>query len=120
MPSIAVTVDGVPTATWAEEELAQIESLELPGGRMGGVRDVFPLRELVTHLLGAGARVTKVIGSADSLQISAESWTQSTEAPVLRLNRRGLLKFHWMASGGVDPIDQSSVKDVVGLHIATS
>ncbi|HEX8111880.1 MAG TPA: hypothetical protein VF516_29310, partial [Kofleriaceae bacterium] len=69
-----------------------------PGERDGlGARTGWSLRDLVHQKLGAGARVAALVDEdGHRVELDAAAWDSAVTTPILRLNRRGRLRFHWV------------------------
>ena len=68
-------------------------------GDSGGERTRWDLRDLVAAAAGPDAVLTKVVGEGEAV-IALEDWANKSQAPVLQVNRRGALKFHWLSDKG--------------------
>lgn len=118
MLELTLTVDGTPR-TLGIDDLAALDPIEVEGDAGKGKRDAWDVRALVRSVAGDGARLTAVHGRGGrSLTVPAATWQDAARRPVLRLNRRGQLKFHWTAADGT-PADDEAVRDVTGLDLAT-
>lgn len=105
-PALVVEVDGV-ARTLDEQAWAQVEKLTVAGDSGDGSRPAWSLRVLAKHLAGASARVVAVLGAEGQRQeIDPGAWADAARVPVLRLNRRGDLKFHWIDAAGA-PLDSA-------------
>lgn len=63
------------------------------------------LRELAASV--GAARATAVVGDDGArVEIAAETWNAANRLPLLRQNRRGMLKFQWIIDGKVGADDQ--------------
>lgn len=118
MLALTVTIDGTARALDAEA-LAELDPIEIQGDDGKGTRDAWNLRKLVTALGGEGARLTVVHGRGGRLlELTAADWSKDGRDPVLRLNRRGQLKFHWSSADGT-PQAGGEVRDVTKLDIVS-
>ena len=116
--TLRVTVDG-RERTLDDEDWGEVEILAVQGDEGRGERDAFPLRALAAHVAGPGAVVTRVIGAGgERLEIARDAWDDATRTAVLRLNRKGRFKFHWMGEGLV-PLGGDEVRNVARLVIET-
>tara|TARA_R110002096_G_scaffold423452_2_gene630665 strand:- start:75191 stop:76108 length:918 start_codon:yes stop_codon:yes gene_type:complete len=63
-------------------------------GDSGNKKTVWNVRDLVAASSGESAVLTAVSGE-EMVEVSAEEWSNMDLRPILQLNRRGQLKFHW-------------------------
>ncbi|HJZ83946.1 MAG TPA: hypothetical protein VKN99_02195 [Polyangia bacterium] len=99
--ALMVVVDGAPPITWTRTQLAGVRSLAVRGDSGEGKREGWSLRDLVSTLVDDQAAVVRLKGEGGRVMpIEAALWRDATRLPVLRLNRRGQLKFNWMSSAG--------------------
>jgi hypothetical protein len=116
MLKLTLIVDGQPR-TWTENELSEVEVLTVPGKK--GERDAWSLRTIATELAGSGAVVTRVVGEAGmALDLPAEHWANEQMLPVLRLNRKFLLKFLWL-NPDLSRADAEQRREVSEIHFTT-
>jgi hypothetical protein len=114
--TLAVTVDG-RTSTLSDDDWLALDILAVQGDEGRGARDAVPLRALAVHVAGPGARVTRVIGAGEEERVLARAaWEDVARVPVLRLNRRGRFKFHWMGAD-LAPLPGDDVRHVERLVI---
>jgi len=117
MLELGVEIDG-EARRLDTETLTALDPIAIQGDDGKGERDGWNLRALVRALGGAAARLTVVHGRGGRhLELDAAAWG-SADTPVLRLNRRGQLKFHWVGADG-KPTAGSSLRDVQRLVIVT-
>ena len=116
MLKLTVVVDG-ETRTLTEDDLARVEPLSVPGDSGEGKRDAWSLRTLVQALVGEGAVATEVASEGGRTQpIPPEAWADATRTPLLRLNRRGELKFHWVGPD-LAPLPGEEVRKVTRVTV---
>ena len=117
MLALGVEIDG-EARTLDAETLTALDPIAIQGDDGKGERDGWNLRALVRALGGETARLT-VLHARDGglLELDAAAWA-SAETPVLRLNRRGQLKFHWVGADG-KPTAGTSLRDVQRLVLVT-
>jgi hypothetical protein len=116
--TLRVTVNG-RERTLDDEDWGEVEILAVQGDEGRGERDAFSLRALAAHVAGPGAVVTQVIGAeGERLVIGRDAWADATRTAVLRLNRKGRFKFHWMGEALV-PLEGGEVRNVARLVIET-
>lgn len=117
--ALEAVVDG-RVVTLGDDDWMAVDVLSVRGDEGRGERDAIPLRALAERAGGKGAAVTEVVGAdGTSVAIPAEAWADAARIPVLRLNRRGLFKFHWMGADLV-PLPGEQVRRVVRLVIRTT
>ena len=115
--SIAVTVDGVAKA-WTVRDITSVPAIEVEGDSGDGARSAWNLRAIATKLVGPTARVTTMTDEKGKvLEIKPESWTDKTKDPLLRINRRGIVKFVWASPDG-EPIG-GGLRGVVKIDLVT-
>ncbi|MFZ5470845.1 MAG: hypothetical protein ACOZIN_15575 [Myxococcota bacterium] len=107
-PPVKVVVKGRPETTWTQEDFDEVEPLEVMSESGDEEQEAWPVRPLAEQLIGPKARLVRVRGeNGHMLEIKPEEWRQQEKIPVLRLNRRGLIKFQWVsASKEVTPKDE--------------
>jgi hypothetical protein len=116
MIRIEVDVDG-KERIWTEDELASVEPLAVPGDSREGTRDAFSLHTLLASLVSPAAVLTGVEGGAGRVvSVTPEEWARKDRTPVLRLNRRGQLKFHWVGPD-LAPLPGEEVRQVSRLMV---
>jgi hypothetical protein len=89
---------------WSSEELAaeaaplaQAAALTPEEHDGLGSRSGWSLRELVHRKLGSAARVVALIGEdGKRVELDADAWDSTDSTPILRVNRKGQLRFHWV------------------------
>ena len=114
---LAVILDGKPGPTWSPEQVTSGPRLALTN-KNGEARDAWSVRELVSRLLGPGARVAALVdGSGERLEISPAEWGDAQKALVLRVSNRGGYKAHWTARNG--SAGDAILRDVRKLEIAS-
>ena len=89
--------EGVPT-TISAKIISELPSSKIKGSS-GDMRTIWSLRDLSEIAVGAGARVTSVVGDK-KLTIAQTEWDEGEKRPVLQSNGRGILKFHWLLEDG--------------------
>jgi hypothetical protein len=115
---LSVEVDG-EGRVWTEDDLVKVAPLSVPGDSGQGERDAWSLRSLLDALVGPGASATGVGGEGGrTVEIPAAAWTDASKTPVLRLNRRGQLKFHWVGPD-LAPLDGGEVRHVTKVVVRT-
>jgi hypothetical protein len=64
-----------------------------------GARIGWSLRDLVHEKLGGDAAAVAVIGEDGArVELDAAAWDSLDSTPILRVNRRGQLRFHWIGT----------------------
>lgn len=115
--SIAVTVDGA-AKVWAVKDITSVPSIEVEGDSGDGARSAWDLRTLAGKLVGPTARVTTMTDEKGKvLEIKPESWSDTAKNPLLRINRRGIVKFVWASPDG-EPIG-GGLRGVVKIDLVT-
>ena len=117
MQGLELIVDG-SSRTLSLEDLALLPTLDVMGDSGKGTRDAWSVRAIAGSI-GEGARVTEVRGEGGrSVSIAADRWADDAQQPLLRLNRRGKLKFHW-AEVSLEPVEGDELRNVEALVITT-
>ena len=114
MIRLTAVVDG-EARPWTEDDLAEVEPVTID--EAGADRDAFSLRTLAAELVGPGAAVVEVRGETTTM-LDAEAWADASRVPVLKLNRRGMLKLVWLDPGG-QPTAGAEVRGVTELTFTT-
>ena len=115
--ALAVTIDGKPPVTWTGADLARALPLEMTGEGGEGQREAWSLREVTRTLVGPGAAATKLTGEGGrSVTLDDKAWADAGRLPVLRINRRGQVKFQWVTPALV-PIDGGDLRDVSAIDV---
>jgi hypothetical protein len=114
-PELALELDGKSQPAWRLDDLGPA-TVEITGDG-GAKRSGWPLRELLSHRIGAHARVVAVAGN-ESATIDAAEWNDRTRIPVLRLNRRHAFRLQWIARDG-SPAPGPSVRNVTALRVVS-
>lgn len=118
MLKLEVLIDGT-ARTLDAETLAELDPIEVGGDDGKSTRDAWSVRALVRALAGPSGRLTVVHGrDGRALELDEGAWGAAERAPVLRLNRRGQLKFHWAGADG-KPLAGDTLRDVTKLEIRT-
>ena len=95
--ALRVEVAGLPAVTWTRADLDRAGRLDLPAEDEDHQRDAWSLRDAVRVLIAPDASVTEIVGGGGrTVTLDAASWQDAAKVPVLRANRRGLLKFQWL------------------------
>jgi hypothetical protein len=114
--SVQVDVDSDAPVVWGESEFARVGPVAMQGDS-GDERQGYGLRELVATLVGPHARLVAVKGDGGkTVAVAASDWADGTKVPVLRLNRRGLVKFQWLSPEGA-PLPGQGVRGVRELVV---
>jgi len=115
--SLAASVDG-KTVTWTRADFAKVKPIQISGDSGEGQRDGWSLRDVVTTLVDAKAAVTELSGEGGGkMTIDAASWKDSGKQPILRQNRRGILKFYWVDAQG-RPLEEDGLRGVREIKIS--
>jgi hypothetical protein len=78
------------------------------------------LRALVASIGGKDARAVELVGPDGAVQsIARAEWRDPSRTPIVRVNRRAMIKFQWIDQDG-KPLDGGDVRDVRELHISTT
>lgn len=93
---LSVVVDDKPPVVWTRTDLDNVPTLSAAAVEGGDPLPQWSLCEIVTRLVGPNAMAVELAGEDDGkVSIDPALWSDPARVPVLRLNRRGLLKFEW-------------------------
>jgi len=88
-------------------------------GDAGDKRTAWSVRDLTTTMAGGAGRVVAIIGrNGKRVKVLKSVWEDKSQTPVLRVNQRGLIKFHWIGKNG-EPIEEGQVRGVVAVEMKT-
>jgi hypothetical protein len=118
--SVALVVDGAPRPPVTAAELAKVKGMRVEGDSGEEARDAWSAREVAATLVGPGARVTMVRGEDGKKEVAVEeaAWKDASKIPILRINRRGLVKFFWATADG-NPLVAGEVRGVTEIHVSS-
>ena len=116
LAGLEVDVDGKPQRPTAQQ-LANIPTMNIRGDQ-GDRRVVWSLRDVVAIVAGASARPTEVIGEDGPTPVDVAAWNDAGQTPILRVNRRGMIKLQWIGHGG-KVADDGEVRGVRVLRVVT-
>jgi hypothetical protein len=115
--SLAANIDG-KTVTWTRADFGKVKPVQISGDSGEGQRDGWSLRDVVSTLVDAKASVTELSGEGGGkMAIDAASWKDAGKQPILRQNRRGILKFYWVDAQG-RPLEGDGLRGVRELKIS--
>jgi hypothetical protein len=118
MLRLQAMVDG-EERIWTEDDLFGVDALTVPGDSGQGTRDAWSVRELLSSLVGPDAVLQSVAGEGGgTASIEAAVWRDEARIPVLRLNRKGQFKFHWVGPD-LTPLAGDEVRLVRTLVISS-
>ncbi len=114
--TLAIAVDGQATDV-DPQRLATLSPLAIHGDDGGRTRDAWDARALARAMAGPTARIVRVRGDGGrQLELAPAGWNDDARTPVLRLNRRGRWKFHWI-DGASRPLDGATLRNLTGIEI---
>lgn len=115
--ALAAIIDG-KSVTWTRADFAKVKPVQISGDSGEGQRDGWSLHDVVTTLVDAKAQVTELSGEGGGkMAIDAASWKDAGKQPILRQNRRGILKFYWVDAQG-RPLEGDGLRGVRELKIS--
>lgn len=122
-PDLAVQI-GDETVVWRSAELAAIAARLKDVAAISaaerdslGDRPGWSLRDIVHRKLGNAARVIAVIDEdGNRVELDGTAWYGTDTTPILRVNRRGQLRFHWVGTRNRMP----GAKGVQGIEVELS
>jgi hypothetical protein len=105
VPDLTVHI-GSQTKVWRSDELAATPSPPAAMSKLSSqeqdklsTRSGWSLRELVRSKLGSQARVVAVIGEHGiRVDLDPATWDSTDSEPILRVNRKGELRFQWFGA----------------------
>jgi hypothetical protein len=116
-PVLTALVDGRSPVSLGEAELQRVSAIQVAGDSGDGKRDAWPLRELVRTLVSERAVAFELVGEGGrKLAIDAAAWRDPARIPILRVNRRGLLRFNWVSPAG-QPLEDDGLRGVSEIRI---
>jgi hypothetical protein len=116
---VAVVVDGAAGRPMTGADLAKVKGMQVEGDSGEESRDAWSARDVAAALYGPTARVTAVKGEdGKSVVVDEAAWRDASRVPVLRINRRGLMKFFWSTTTGA-PLVAGEVRGVTEIQVAT-
>lgn len=105
---VKIQLDGKAHATWKIDELNKVPTIE-------GKPRHWSMRAIADHI-AKGARISEVVSRKGNTQkLDAERWADERLKPLIKLNRRGMLKFWWNRDGK----RFQQVRDVVVIRAVT-
>src|SRR5438552_2173716 len=114
--ALAAVVDG-KAVTWTRADLGRVKLVQISGDSGEGQRDGWSLRDVVATLVDAKARVLEISGEGGGkMTIDPATWKDAGKQPILRQNRRGILKFYWVDAQG-RPLEGDGLRGVHELKI---
>lgn len=117
---VATFIDGRPGPVWTLAKLGRAKTLSILGDGGEGTRDAWSLKELAATLVGPGAVVTQLVDdTGKTLALDPAAWADASKIPVVRVNRRGMLRFQW-ANAELAPIAGEDLRGVAQIHLTTS
>jgi hypothetical protein len=116
---VAAVVDGAPGRAMTGADLAKVKAMQVEGDSGEETRDAWSARDVAAALYGPTARITSIKGEdGKSVTIDQAAWRDAARIPVLRINRRGLVKFFWSTTTGA-PLVAGEVRGVTEIQVAT-
>jgi hypothetical protein len=118
--TVAFVVDGAPRPAITAADLAKVKGMQVEGDSGEESRDAWSARDVAATLVGPGARITRVRGEdgKKDVELDAAAWKDATKVPILRINRRGLVKFFWATADG-NPLVAGEVRGVTEIHASS-
>lgn len=116
LAGLEIDVDGKPLRLTAKQ-LATIPTMNIRGDQ-GDRRVVWSMRDVVAVVAAPSAHPTEVVGEDGAAPIDLAAWNDAAQTPILRVNRRGMIKLQWIGQGGKVE-DGGEVRGVRVLHVVT-
>jgi hypothetical protein len=117
--SISAMVDDQPAVAWTRRELAAVRQLDVVPSDGEGHRTAWSLRDLAHDLVGDEARVVAVVGEHDErYTVRPDDWEDASRIPILRLNRRGHVKFEWV-NRDLSPAEAERLREVTSVVLVS-
>ena len=99
-------------------DLGKVKTISVAGDQGDEQRLAWSLRDIVTTLVDAKATAVELTGEGGGkMPIDATRWKDASKQPVLRQNRRGILKFYWVDGAG-KPLDEDGLRGVREIKIS--
>jgi hypothetical protein len=115
--SLAAVVDG-KSVTWTRADFGKVKTVSVAGDQGDEQRLAWSLRDVVTTLVDAKARAVELTGEGSGkMAIDGARWKDLSKQPVLRQNRRGILKFYWVDESG-KPLEEDGLRGVREIKIS--
>jgi len=115
--NVRIEVVGAGSAVvWTHADLDRVARLPYTNDDAES-REAWSLRDLARVLVGAGARVTAVDGEGRQVALDPQRWGDPALLPVLRVTRRGLVKFQWLTTKLAHLDGDTGLRGVTGLRI---
>lgn len=118
---LEVRREGAPPLRWTRADLARVPALQVEGDGGDGQRDAWDLRQVVKTLVGPEARPVSVIAEGNlRIAITPAHWDDPKRVPILRINRRAMVRFQWVDAATLEPFDEpeTEARDVRLLELA--
>lgn len=80
-------------------------------------RPAWPVREVLKRYAGSASLAEVKTTDGETVTVSAADWADAAKVPVLRVNRRGLVKFFWVTPSGGRIESLPSLKGVAELSL---
>ena len=116
--ALTAVVDGKAPVTWTRAEMGKVKVVSVAGDQGDEQRSAWSLRDIVTTLVDAKAIAVELTGEGGGkMAIDPALWKDATKQPVLRQNRRGILKFYWVDATG-RPLEGDGLRGVREIKIS--
>jgi hypothetical protein len=116
--ALVAVVDGKPAVTWTRTDFAKVKTISVAGDQGDEQRSAWSLRDIAATLVDPKASVMELSGEGGGkMTIDAASWKDAGKQPILRQNRRGILKFYWVDAQG-KPLEGDGLRGVHELKIS--
>lgn len=93
MKSLRIQIGDNPPNAISASVLATVPSSTV-ADESGKQKTLWNVRDLLDAAVGESSKLVSVQGD-ETLEVTAEQWADMTIRPILQMNRRGQLKFHW-------------------------
>ena len=116
---LVLVVDGASRGPIGLPQLMAVKPMAVEGDSGEEAKNAWSARDVVAKLVGPKARLVTVKGlNRQVVAVDEAHWRDPARVPVMRINRRGLVKFFWTSPSG-EPLDGGDLRGVTELDVVT-